>query len=162
MINIKIMCVGKVKDKNLSYLISEYQKRISKYAKLDIIEVEDEKLSQDLSDLDIKIIKEKECNRILEKINKLNKSYVIALDLNGKNFSSVEFSKKIENISINGFSTIVFVIGGSLGISDELLSRSNYKICFSSLTFPHQLIRLFLCEQIFRAFKIINNETYHH
>ena len=162
MINIKIMCVGKIKDKSLSSLISEYQKRISKYAKLDIIEVEDEKFSLNLSDLDIKIVKEKECNKLIEKINKLYKPYIIALDLNGKNFSSVGFSQKIENISVNGFSTIVFVIGGSLGISDELLNKTNDKICFSSLTFPHQLIRLFLCEQIFRAFKIINNETYHH
>lgn len=162
MINIKIMCVGKIKDKNLSSLILEYKKRISKYAKIDILEVEDEKFSQNLYDLDIQIIKEKESKKILEKINKLNKPYVIALDLKGKNFSSVEFSKKIENISINGFSTIVFIIGGSLGISDELLNKCNERICFSSLTFPHQLIRLFLCEQIFRAFKIINNETYHH
>ena len=162
MINIKIMCVGKIKDKNLFSLISEYQKRISKYAKLDIIEVDDEKISQNISDLDIKNVKEKECNKILEKINKLNKPYVIALDLKGKNFSSVEFSQKIESISVNGFSTVIFIIGGSLGISDELLNKCNDKFCFSSLTFPHQLIRLFLCEQIFRAFKIINNETYHH
>ena len=162
MMNIKIMCVGKIKDKNLSSLILEYKKRISKYAKIDIIEVEDEKLSQNLYDLDKQIIKEKESTKILDKINKLNKPYIIALDLKGKNLSSVQFSKKIDDISINGFSTIVFIIGGSLGISDELLNKSNEKICFSPLTFPHQLIRLFLCEQIFRAFKIINNETYHH
>lgn len=162
MMNIKIMCVGKIKDKPLSSLISEYQKRISKYAKIDIIEVEDEKFSQNLSDLDIKIVKEKECNKLIEKINKLNKPYIIALDLKGKGLSSVEFSQKIQNISVNGFSTIVFLIGGSLGISEELLNKCNDKLCFSTLTFPHQLIRLFLCEQVFRAFKIINNETYHH
>lgn len=162
MMNIKIMCVGKIKDKHLSSLISEYQKRISKYAKLEIIEVEDEKISQNLSDLDIKNIKQKECNKIIEKINKINKPYIIALDLKGKNLSSIGFSQKLQNISVNGFSTIIFLIGGSLGISEELLNKCNDKLCFSALTFPHQLIRLFLCEQIFRAFKIINNETYHH
>ena len=95
-------------------------------------------------------------------MEKLNKSYIIALDLNGANLSSIEFSQKIDNIVTNGFSTIVFLIGGSLGMSDKLIELSNYKLRFSSLTFPHQLIRLFLLEQIFRAFKISNNETYHH
>ena len=162
MINIKIISVGKIKDKNLSELINEYKKRISKYAKIDIIEVEDEKFSTNLSNADIEIIKEKESNRVLNKLEKLNKSYIIALDLNGANLSSIEFSQKIDNIVTNGFSTIVFLIGGSLGMSDKLIELSNYKLRFSSLTFPHQLIRLFLLEQIFRAFKISNNETYHH
>lgn len=162
MMNIKIISVGKIKDKNLSELIDEYKKRISKYAKIDIIEVEDEKVSTNLSNADIEIIKEKESNRVLNKLEKLNKPYIIALDLNGINLSSIEFSQKIDNIVTNGFSTIVFLIGGSLGMSDKLIELSNYKVCFSSLTFPHQLIRLFLLEQIFRALKISNNETYHH
>lgn len=162
MINIKIMCVGKIKEKSLSSLLSEYEKRISKYAKIDIIEVQDEKFDKNLSENDINIIKEKESNKIIDKINKLSNPFLIALDLKGDNLDSIDFSKKIEKIPTKGYSTIVFVIGGSLGISDKLLSMANEKICFSSLTFPHQLIRVFLLEQIFRAFKIINNENYHH
>lgn len=162
MINIKIMCVGKIKEKSLSSLLSEYEKRISKYAKIDIIEVQDEKFDKNLSENDINIIKEKESNKIIDKINKLSNPFLIALDLKGDNLNSIEFAKQIEKIPTKGYSTIVFVIGGSLGISDKLLNMANEKICFSSLTFPHQLIRVFLLEQIFRAFKIINNENYHH
>lgn len=162
MINIKIMCVGKIKEKSLSSLLSEYEKRISKYAKIDIIEVQDEKFDKNLSENDINIVKEKESIKIIERIEKLNNPYLIALDLKGDNLDSIEFAKQIEKIPTKGFSTIVFVIGGSLGISSKLLNMANEKICFSSLTFPHQLIRVFLLEQIFRAFKIINNENYHH
>ena len=162
MINIKIMCVGKIKEKSLSSLLSEYEKRISKYAKIDIIEVQDEKFEKNLSENDINIVKEKESIKIIERIEKLNNPYLIALDLKGDNLDSIEFAKQIEKIPTKGFSTIVFVIGGSLGISSKLLNMANEKICFSSLTFPHQLIRVFLLEQIFRAFKIINNENYHH
>lgn len=162
MINIKIMCVGKIKDKNLLSLINEYQKRISKYAKLEIIDVEDEKILSSLSSMDMENIKEKESNKIINKLEKLNKPYIIALDLSGNELTSPEFSDKIQNIVLNGNSTIVFLIGGSLGMSSKLIQMSNYKVCFSKLTFPHQLIRLFLLEQIFRAFKISNNETYHH
>lgn len=162
MINIKIMCVGKIKDKNLLSLINEYQKRISKYAKLEIIDVEDEKIPSSLSSMDMENIKEKESNKIINKLEKLNKPYIIALDLSGNELTSPDFSDKIQNIALNGCSTIVFLIGGSLGMSSKLIQMSNYKVCFSKLTFPHQLIRLFLLEQIFRAFKISNNETYHH
>lgn len=162
MINIKIMCVGKIKEKSLSSLLSEYEKRISKYAKIDIIEVQDEKFDKNLSENDINIVKEKESIKIIERIEKLNNPYLIALDLKGDNLDSIKFAKQIEKIPTKGFSTIVFVIGGSLGISSKLLNMANEKICFSSLTFPHQLIRVFLLEQIFRAFKIINNENYHH
>lgn len=162
MISIKIISVGKIKDKNLSSLINEYTKRITKYAKIDIIEVEDEKIPHNPSDSEVCLIKEKESNKVLNKVNCINKPYIIALDLKGSSLSSIQFSKQIEDIVVNGFSTIVFLIGGSLGMSDKLLNICNKKICFSLLTFPHQLIRLFLLEQIFRAFKIINNETYHH
>lgn len=162
MINIKIMCVGKIKDKNLLSLINEYQKRISKYAKLEIIDVEDEKIPSSLSSMDMENIKGKESNKIINKLEKLNKPYIIALDLSGNELTSPDFSDKIQNIAFNGYSTIVFLIGGSLGMSSKLIQMSNYKVCFSKLTFPHQLIRLFLLEQIFRAFKISNNETYHH
>ena len=162
MINIKIMCVGKIKDKNLLSLINEHQKRTSKYAKLEIIDVEDEKIPSSLSSMDMENIKEKESNKIINKLEKLNKPYIIALDLSGNELTSPDFSDKIQNIALNGNSTIVFLIGGSLGMSSKLIQMSNYKVCFSKLTFPHQLIRLFLLEQIFRAFKISNNETYHH
>lgn len=162
MINIKIMCVGKIKDKNLLSLINEYQKRISKYAKLEIIDVEDEKIPSSLSSMYMENIKEKESNKIINKLERLNKPYIIALDLSGNELTSPDFSDKIQNIALNGYSTIVFLIGGSLGMSSKLIQMSNYKVCFSKLTFPHQLIRLFLLEQIFRAFKISNNETYHH
>lgn len=162
MISLKIICVGKIKDKNLEALIDEYKKRVTKYTKLEIIELEDEKINQNISQVDIEFIKEKESNKIIEKLDKLNKAYVIALDLKGKMISSEEFSRKFKIVPVNGYSTIVFIIGGSLGMSKKLLDLCNEKLCFSTLTFPHQLIRLFLCEQIFRAFKIIHNETYHH
>ncbi len=162
MLNIKIICVGKVKEKSLSSLISEYTKRLSKYCKLEIIEVEDEKLPNSLNENDIKKIKSTECNKILEKLSKFDKASIFFLDLKGKEYSSEEFSSKISQIATYSSSTIIFVIGGSLGLTEEILSISSTKICFSKMTFPHQLIRLFLLEQIFRAFKIQNNEKYHH
>lgn len=162
MINIKIICVGKVKEKSLKELIDEYSKRLSKYCKLEIIELQDEKIPLNPSEADEIKVKEKECEKIKEKILKIGKSHIICLDLNGKQYSSEEFSDKLNNISTYENSTIVFVIGGSLGLTNELLSLSNEKISFSKMTFPHQLFRVFLLEQIFRAFKIQNNETYHH
>lgn len=150
---------GKIKENYLRDAISEYSKRLSKYCNLNIIEVADEKLPDKLSEnLEISI-KEKEGKLMITKLPK--DTYLICLDLKGKELTSEEFSKKIENISLNYNSSITFVIGGSLGISQELLNMSKEKICFSKMTFPHQLIRVFLLEQIFRAFKISNNETYH-
>ena len=162
MLNIKIICVGKIKEISLKNIINEYVKRLEKYCRIQIIEVGDEKLPTPLTKGDILNIKEKECNKIQDKLNKIGKCYVIALDLKGKQYSSEDFSKKLEELQINGNSTICFIIGGSLGLTSNLLSNCNSLISFSSMTFPHQLIRLFLCEQIFRAFKIQNNETYHH
>lgn len=162
MINIKIICVGKVKEKSLKELIDEYKKRLSKYCKLEIIELADEKIPQTCSITDENKIKEKECEKIKEKIQKIGKSTIIFLDLHGKQYSSEEFSEKLDNIATYHNSTITFVIGGSLGLTNELLSLSSEKISFSKMTFPHQLFRVFLLEQIFRAFKIQNNETYHH
>lgn len=162
MINIKVICVGKVKEKSLKDLIDEYTKRLSKYCKLEIIELQDEKIPQPCSKADELKIKEKECEKIKEKILKIGKCSVVFLDLHGKQYSSEEFSEKLDNMATYGTSTIVFVIGGSLGLTNELLSLSNEKISFSKMTFPHQLFRVFLLEQIFRAFKIQNNETYHH
>lgn len=159
MLNINIVCVGKIKEKYLKDAISEYSKRLSKYCNLKITEIEDEKLPTKLYESALKETKQKECKKIMDNIKK--DSYVICLDLKGKELSSEEFSKKIDNIALNYNSTITFVIGGTLGLTDEVLNLSNEKLCFSKMTFPHQLIRLFLVEQIFRVFKIMKNETYH-
>ena len=159
MLNINIVCVGKIKENYLKDAISEYSKRLSKFCNLNIIELQDEKLPEKLNDSTINEVKNKECNKMIQWVKK--DSYIICLDLKGKEFSSEEFSKKIENIALNFNSSITFIIGGTLGLNEEILSISNEKICFSKMTFPHQLIRVFLLEQLFRAFKISNNETYH-
>ncbi len=158
MLTINIICVGKLKEKFFKDAIDEYSKRLSKYCKLNIIELPDEKIPEKTNPNIENEIKTKECNNIINHIKK--DSYVISLDLTGKQLSSEEFSKNIENISMQS-SQITFIIGGSLGLTDKVLSMSNQKICFSKMTFPHQLIRVFLLEQIFRAFKISNGETYH-
>lgn len=158
MLNINIICVGKIKEKYLKEAIEEYSKRLSKYCKLYITELADEKIPDKLYSKLEQEIKTKECNNIINHIKK--DSYVIALDLNGKEFTSEEFSKQLEKISMEN-SHITFIIGGSLGLTEDLLKICNLKICFSKMTFPHQLIRLFLLEQTFRAFKIQNGETYH-
>jgi len=158
MLNINIICVGKIKEKFFTSAIEEYSKRLSKYCKLEITELPDEKIPDNSNETIEAQIKEKECNNILKHIKK--DSYIIALDLKGKEYTSVEFSKKIEKISMLN-SKITFIIGGSLGLTENLLNQCDEKICFSKMTFPHQLIRLFLVEQIYRAFKISNNETYH-
>ena len=157
MIHINIICVGKIKENYLKDAITEYSKRLSKYCKLNIIEVSDEQIPDSVNKKQSDNIKNIEGKKILSNIKN---SYVISLDLKGKQFSSEEFSKKIENISLNN-SSISFIIGGSLGLSNKVISNSNELICFSKMTFPHQLIRVFLLEQLFRAFKIQNNETYH-
>ena len=157
--NVKILCVGKIKEKFFKDAISEYSKRLSKYCSLEIIEVADEKTSENASDVEIALVKDKEGERILKAIK--DKDFVIALAILGKQMDSVAFSKYIENLTISGHSSIVFVIGGSLGLSDSVLSRSDYKISFSEMTFPHQLMRVILLEQIYRGMRIINNEPYH-
>ena len=162
MINIQIICIGKIKEKSLTNLSDEYLKRISKFAKISITELIDEKVNKILSDEEVKKIKTIECNKILEKIQKSNKSYVISLDLTGKAITSTALADKISSIATYSASNIIFIIGGSLGLNDEILKKSDDIISFSTLTFPHQLIRIFLLEQIFRSFKILNNETYHH
>ena len=156
---INIVCVGKIKEKYLKLGIDEFKKRLSKYCKLDIIELDDEKAPENLSDKEMEMIKDKEGKKILAKIK--DTSYVIALAIDGKSLSSEELADTINKLGIRGISNITFVIGGSLGLSDEVLSRADYKLSFSKMTFPHQLIRVFLLEQLFRAFKISNNETYH-
>lgn len=159
MININIICIGKLKEKYLKDAAMEYSKRLSKYCKLTITELSDEKLPNKINGSIINNIKNEECAKILNNIKK--DSYVVSLDLKGKEFTSEEFSKKIDAIGVNGYSTITFIIGGTLGLTNEVLKKSNELICFSKMTFPHQLIRVFLLEQLFRGFKILNNETYH-
>lgn len=157
MLSINIVCVGKIKEKYLKDAILEYSKRLSKYCKLTIKEISDEPIPADLSEKQSENIKMIEGSKILAAIKN---SYAISLDLKGKEFSSEEFAKKIETLTLTN-SSITFIIGGSLGLSTEVTQNSNELICFSKMTFPHQLIRIFLLEQIYRAFKINNNETYH-
>ena len=156
---INIVCVGKIKEKYLKLGIDEFKKRLSKYCKLEIIELEDEKAPENLSDKEMLMIKEKEGKKILSKIK--DNSYVIALAIDGKNLSSEELAETINKLGVRGISNITFVIGGSLGLSDEVLSRADYKLSFSKMTFPHQLFRVMLLEQIYRAFRIMKNEPYH-
>lgn len=157
--NISIIAVGKLKEKYLKLAIDEYSKRLGRYCKLDFIELPDEKTPDNASIKDEEIIKNKEGNLILSKIK--DNSYVVAMDLKGNELNSEEFAKFISNCGVMGNSNIVFVIGGSLGLSEEIRKRANYKLCFSKLTFPHQLFRVMLLEQIYRGFRIINNEPYH-
>jgi len=149
---IKIICVGKIKEKFYKEAIEEYTKRLSKYTKLQIIEVEDINLPNE------ELIKQKEKELIEKHINE--KDYVITMEIEGKELNSVELSKKIQELEQTN-PNITFVIGGSYGLDDKIKQRSNYKLSFSKLTFPHQLFRVILLEQIYRSYKINNNESYH-
>ena len=160
--NIKIICVGKLKEKYLKDAEEEYLKRLSKYAKVDVIELPDEKFKENPSESEIYQTKQKEGEKIIKEINKLSKPYIISLDLRGKQYTSEELAEEFQKITTYSSSTVCLIIGGSLGIYDEVIKISNKLISFSKLTFPHQLIRIFLLEQIFRVFKINNNEKYHH
>ncbi|WP_343345445.1 23S rRNA (pseudouridine(1915)-N(3))-methyltransferase RlmH [Terrisporobacter petrolearius] len=157
--HISIVCVGKIKEKYLKLGIDEFSKRLSKYCKLEVIELDDEKAPENLSDKEMLMIKDKEGKKILSKIK--DNAHVIALAIDGKNLSSEDLADTIDNLGVRGTSHIVFVIGGSLGLSEEVLRRSNYKLSFSKMTFPHQLMRLILLEQIYRAYRINNGEPYH-
>lgn len=150
---IKLICVGKIKDKNLASLINDYIKKINHYHKLEVIEVKDEPINDnEKSVLNI------EAERVLDKIDK--DEYVILMDLHGKSIDSVSLANKIDKLFVS-YSKITFVIGGSLGLGDKLLDRANEKIKLSDLTFLHQMTRLILLEQVYRSFKILNHETYH-
>ncbi|KHD36576.1 ribosomal RNA large subunit methyltransferase H [Clostridium acetobutylicum] len=157
--NITLITVGKLKEKYLKDAVNEYAKRLQKYCKLNIIELQDEKTPEKASLKEEKLIKEKEGEKILSSIK--DNSYVVAMDLKGKMFSSEEFSAFIDDLGVRGNSSIDFVIGGSLGLSDAVLARANYKLCFSKMTFPHQLFRVMLLEQVYRAFRISRGEPYH-
>lgn len=154
-----ILCVGKIKEKFFKMGIDEYIKRLSKYTKLDIIEVNDEKTSENLSIAEENIIKNKEAQRILSHIK--SNYYIVSLAIDGKQMSSEQFSSFIHSNMTNSIKTLVFIIGGSIGLSDEILNISDYKLSFSAMTFPHQMMRMILLEQIYRAYRIINNEPYH-
>ncbi|WHY67105.1 23S rRNA (pseudouridine(1915)-N(3))-methyltransferase RlmH [Neobacillus sp. SuZ13] len=157
--NISIITVGKLKEKYLKQGIEEYLKRLTAYAKVDVIEVPDEKAPEVLSDLEMVQVKQKEGERILAKISQ--DTYVIALAIQGKLGSSEELADSLDKLATYGKSKIAFVIGGSLGLSEEVIKRSNEQLSFSRMTFPHQLMRLILVEQIYRAFRINRGEPYH-
>lgn len=156
---ITIICVGKIKEKFYRDALEEYAKRLSKYCKFEMIEVADEKTPDKASALEEEQIKEKEAQRILAKLKP--DSYVCTLEIAGKELSSVELADWIEKSTVSGRSQISFVIGGSLGLHASVLNRSDFALSFSKMTFPHQLMRVILSEQIYRAFRIINNEPYH-
>jgi len=157
--NIDILAVGKIKEKYLNEGIGEYSKRLSRYCSLNIIEVDDEKSPENLSDKEMEMIKAKEGEKLMSKIP--SGAFVVALAIEGKQLSSEALSGKISDIMVDGNSHIVFVIGGSLGLSGEILKRANLKLSFSKMTFPHQLMRMILLEQIYRSFRIMRNEPYH-
>ncbi|OLS01476.1 23S rRNA (pseudouridine(1915)-N(3))-methyltransferase RlmH [Tissierella creatinophila] len=157
--NINIITVGKIKEKYIKEGINEFSKRLSRYGKLKIIEIDDEKAPENLSQKDMEKVMEKEGEKIISKIPQ--NSFIISLEIEGKSISSEMLSKKIEDIMISGNNDITFIIGGSLGLSNEVKMMSNFKLSFSKMTFPHQLMRLILLEQIYRAFRIMKNEPYH-
>lgn len=157
--NIKIITVGKLKEKYLVQGINEYVKRLGAYGKMQLVEVPDEKAPENLSEAEMLQVKDKEGQRILAKIK--DQEYVFALAIEGKNPSSEAFAKQIDQLGVQGKSQLVFVIGGSLGLSDEVIKRSNTQISFGKMTYPHQLMKLILVEQIYRVFRINKGEPYH-
>lgn len=157
--NISIIAVGKLKEKYLKQGIDEYLKRLTAYAKVEIIEVPDEKAPEILSDTEMQQVKQKEGERILTKISQ--DTHVIALAIEGKMKTSEELADDLDKLATYGKSKIAFVIGGSLGLSSEVMQRANERLSFSKMTFPHQLMRLVLVDQVYRAFRIIRGEPYH-
>lgn len=156
---ITILCVGKIKEKFYRDAISEYSKRLSRYAKLEIVEVADEKTRDQASEGEMELVKQREGERLLASMKE--DGYVVCLAIEGKMLDSEELSEKIEGLGVAGNSHIYFVIGGSLGLSKQVLSRADYLLSFSKMTFPHQLMRVILLEQIYRAYRIMNHEPYH-
>lgn len=157
--NIRIVAVGKIKEKYIQEGINEFTKRLSRYCSLDIVEIDDEKAPENLSEKEMEIVKAKEGERILGKMHE--NSFIISLEIMGKQLSSEELSKKVDDLMIDGINDITFIIGGSLGLSQDVINKSDFKLSFSKMTFPHQLMRLILLEQIYRGFRIIRGEPYH-
>jgi len=156
---ITLICVGKLKEKYLTLGVGEYVKRLSRYCTLDIIELADEKTPDNASVAQDEMIKKKEGERILKALKE--DSFCIVLAIEGNMLSSEELAGKIEQLGVSGTSHISFIIGGSLGLSEEVLKRADYKLSFSKMTFPHQLMRMILTEQIYRAYRINTNQPYH-
>ena len=153
--NIRIVCVGKIKESYFRDAIKEYEKRLSRFCKFEIIEVNEELIDPNLKNLDM--VKEKEGERILQKAQ----GYLIALAINGNNISSEEHAKKINELSIRGVSSITYIIGGSYGLGKNVLQKVDYSLSFGKLTYPHQLMRVVLTEQIYRAYTILEGSSYH-
>lgn len=156
---ITLVTVGKIKENYLRDAVAEYVKRLGKYCKLEVIETADEKTPDHASETVEEAIRAKEAERILRYIRE--DAFVITLEILGKQLSSEELAKKIETLGVQGKSHIIFVIGGSIGLGKELLERSDFALSFSKMTFPHQLMRVILLEQVYRSFRIINGEPYH-
>ena len=156
---ITVITVGKIKEKYLKDAIAEYSKRLSKYCKLDIVEVADEKTPDNASETVENQIRAKEGERILKYVK--DDAYVITLEIKGRQVTSEELADKIDTLGIQGTSHITFIIGGSIGLGEEVLARSDYALSFSKMTFPHQLMRVILLEQIYRSYRIIHGEPYH-
>lgn len=156
---ITVLCVGKIKEKYYRDAVAEYEKRLSRYCKLEMIEVADEKTPDKAAAALEDQIKQREAERILKYIR--DDAYCIALAIDGKGYDSMGFSKHIDGLGIAGKSNVVFVIGGSLGLHESVLQRADERISFSAMTFPHQLMRVILLEQIYRCYRIINGEPYH-
>jgi 23S rRNA (pseudouridine1915-N3)-methyltransferase len=156
---ITIITVGKIKEKYLKDAIDEYSKRLSKYCKLEIIEVADEKTPDNASAVVEDSIRAKEAERIVKYIK--DDAYLITLEINGKQLTSEELADKVDKLGVQGVSHIIFVIGGSIGLGEAVLQKSNFALSFSKMTFPHQLMRVILLEQIYRSYRIINGEPYH-
>lgn len=156
---ITVLCVGKIKEKYFKDGIAEYQKRLSKYCNLEIIEVADEKTPENASESEMERIKEKEAQRLQKYIKK--EAYIITLEIEGNMISSEQLAEKINNSGISGNSHIIFIIGGSIGLHHNIIKQSDYKLSFSKFTFPHQMMRMILLEQIYRSYRIIMKEPYH-
>lgn len=156
---ISLITVGKIKEKYLKEAIAEYSKRLTKYCKLEIVEVADEKTPDNAGEALEKTIRDKEAERIMKHIK--DDMYVITLEIGGKMLSSEELSAKLAKLAIQGSSHVAFVIGGSIGLGEAVLKRSDYALSFSKMTFPHQLMRVILLEQIYRSYRIMKGEPYH-
>lgn len=157
--NITILCVGQIKEKYFRDAIAEYQKRLSRYCKLQMIEVADEKTKENASEAENDLIRKKEGERLLKHIK--DSDYCITLEIDGKMLTSEGLSKEIDRLGLAGKSSLVFVIGGSIGLDTAVLKRSDYALSFSKMTFPHQLMRVILLEQIYRSYCIMRGEPYH-
>lgn len=157
--NISVICVGKLKERYWTEAISEYSKRLRSYCNLEIIELKESRLPDKAGPSEEQMVKESEGEEILKRIR--DGMYVVTLEVNGRMLSSEKLAAKIEKLAVDGVSNIVFIIGGSLGLSEAVSCRADFKLSFSEMTFPHQMMRVILLEQVYRSFKIMRNETYH-